>query len=275
MLWLDTTDDVCRFGMLPPGDPGRKVLVIDGQSKRLAQLPLAEPRDHQLKLRGTVDCSESLDALPVELTATTLGYPDYELRSAAREIKEHRNSVPLLASRFRPVSGSFALEKQSSTPVSALEEDLSWQAEGALIGLTGSLSTAPRSNAPTLQRSNGFVLRAPIWLPHEWDFALHSRRGALFLNSGYPLSLDEEFEFKLPAKAQIQESPGRSENEKEPLHWRVQWTNGTNGNLILSFRAELAHGELSPAETPVFQQQLRSLLTALAGAVTVSSVAGK
>ena len=23
-LWLDTTDDVCRFGMLPPGEAGRK-----------------------------------------------------------------------------------------------------------------------------------------------------------------------------------------------------------------------------------------------------------
>ena len=21
-MWVDTTDDVCRFGMLPPGDPG-------------------------------------------------------------------------------------------------------------------------------------------------------------------------------------------------------------------------------------------------------------
>ena len=38
-LWVDTTDDVCRFGLLPPGDPGRKVLVIDGKSSTLAQLP--------------------------------------------------------------------------------------------------------------------------------------------------------------------------------------------------------------------------------------------
>jgi len=38
-LWADTTDDVCRFGLLPPGDPGRKVLVIDGQTSTLTQLP--------------------------------------------------------------------------------------------------------------------------------------------------------------------------------------------------------------------------------------------
>jgi hypothetical protein len=264
-LWLDTTDDVCRFGMLPPGDPGRKVLVIDGQAKGLTLLPLPEPRAHQIKLRGTVNCSEPLDALPVTLTATAVGYPDYELRSAAREIKEHRSSVPLLAARFRAVAGSFALEKQNSTSVASLEEDFSWQAEGTLIGLAGSL--APRSN--------GFVLRAPIWLPREWEYALHARHGGLFVNSGYPLILDEEFDFKLPADAQMEPLRGRSENQTDPLRWRVEWTNGANGNLIISFRAELAHGELSLAESPVFQQQLRSMLTALAGAVTVSSVAGK
>src|SRR5205823_4162224 len=103
-MWLDTTDDVCRFGMLPPGDPGRKVLVIDGQSKGLTQLPLPEPQQHQIKIRGTVDCSEPLDPLPVTLTAKAVGYADYELRSAAREVKEHRSSVPLLAARFRPVA---------------------------------------------------------------------------------------------------------------------------------------------------------------------------
>jgi len=52
-LWVDTTDDVCRFGMLPPGDPGRKVLVIDGQTTNLTQLPVPEPQQHPLELRGS------------------------------------------------------------------------------------------------------------------------------------------------------------------------------------------------------------------------------
>ena len=43
--------------MLPPGDPGRKVLVIDGQTNALTQLPAPDPREHVLKLRGEVDCS--------------------------------------------------------------------------------------------------------------------------------------------------------------------------------------------------------------------------
>ena len=54
-VWVDTTDDVCRFGLLPPGDPGRKVLVIDGHTQALTQLPSTEPKDHVLRVRGEVD----------------------------------------------------------------------------------------------------------------------------------------------------------------------------------------------------------------------------
>ena len=72
-VWVDTTDDVCRFGMLPPGDPGRKVLVIDGGTNALTQLPAPDPREHVLKVRGEVDCSGPMDALPVKLNATAPG----------------------------------------------------------------------------------------------------------------------------------------------------------------------------------------------------------
>ena len=72
-VWVDTTDDVCRFGMLPPGDPGRKVLVIGGGTNALTQLPAPDPREHVLKLRGEVDCSGATDALPVKLDATAPG----------------------------------------------------------------------------------------------------------------------------------------------------------------------------------------------------------
>src|SRR5439155_16908737 len=72
MLWVDTTDDVCRFGLLPPGDAGRKVLVIDGKSSALTSLPVTDLAEHQFKLRATVDCSELTEELPVTVTASTL-----------------------------------------------------------------------------------------------------------------------------------------------------------------------------------------------------------
>src|SRR5205823_6297315 len=109
-LWVDTTDDVYRFGMLPPGDSGRKVLVVAEQTNSLSQLPSSGPENHKLTLRAEIDCSGGSDVLPVRFSANASGYPDYELREAAREAKEHGASFPLLASHFRLSSGSFALE---------------------------------------------------------------------------------------------------------------------------------------------------------------------
>jgi hypothetical protein len=257
-VWVDTTDDVCRFGMLPPGDPGRKVLVIGGQTNALTELPSAKLSEHVLKVRGDVDCSGPIDALPVKLHATAAGYPDYALRTTAREAKEHALTLPLLAAQFRPAAGSFALETQSATSVAALNEDFAWDATGACIGLW---STAGGSR----------LLRAPFWLPKEWDLALHRRKAGLYLNQGYPLMLQEEFEFTLPAKTQPAVLPGVSESKSAPLRWRIEWTKIGNDKLSARMRAELAGGELSPSETSALQKQLRELLAALAGGAILAA----
>jgi hypothetical protein len=256
VVWVDTTDDVCRFGMLPPGDPGRKVLVIGDGTNALTQLPVPEPREHVLKVRGEVDCSGPMDALPVKLSATALGYPDYELRTTAREAKEHASTLPLLAMKYRPAAGAFALESQSATSVAALNEDFTWRAEGTCVGLFA-------------RAGDSGLLRAPFWLPKEWDLALHRRKAGLYLNIGYPLTLEEEFEFALPPKAQPAVLPGVRENTMAPLRWRVEWTNIGDGKLAARMRAELVRGELTVAETPVVQQQLRELLAALAAGASL------
>jgi hypothetical protein len=257
-VWVDTTDDVCRFGMLPPGDPGRKVLVIDGGTNALTQLPTPDPREHVLKVRGELDCSGPLDALPVKLTATALGYPDYELRTTAREAKEHAVGVPLLAAKYRPAAGSFALESQIATSVAALNEDFTWRAAGTCVGLFA-------------RAGERDLLRAPFWLPKEWDLALHHRKAGLYLNLGYPLTLEEEFEFVLSPKAQPAVLPGVKENTTAPLRWRVEWTKLGDDKLVARMRAELACGELTAAETPAVQQQLRELLAALAAGASLPS----
>ncbi|MCX6927982.1 MAG: DUF3857 domain-containing protein [Verrucomicrobia bacterium] len=250
-LWVDTTDDVCRFGMLPPGDPGRKVLVIDGRSSTLTGLPAADPREHVLKVHGEVDCSGAIDAMPINLDATASGYPDYELRATARETKAHATRLPLLAAKFHPVAGSFALESQRSTSVAALNEDFAWHATGNCVGLFSAAS-------------GGGLLRAPFWLPDEWDLALHHRKAGLYLNQGYPLTLEEEFEFTLPANMQLGALPGVREKTTTPLRWRIEWTKISDGKLVARMRAELVRGEMSSAETLALQKQLREFLGALA-----------
>jgi hypothetical protein len=257
--WVDTTDDVCRFGMLPPGDPGRRVLVIDGGTNTLTQLPAPEPREHVLKVRGEVNCSGGMDAVPVKLNATALGYPDYELRTTAREAKEHASTLPLLAAKYRPAAGSFALDSQSATSVAALNEDFTWRAAGTCVGLFSKVG-------------GGGLLRAPFWLPKEWDLALHRRKAGLYLNMGYPLTLEEEFQFALPTKTQPAGLPGVKENTTAPLLWRVEWTKLDDGKLAARMRAELARGELTAGETPAVQQQLRELLAALAAGASLPAV---
>ena len=256
-VWVDTTDDVCRFGMLPPGDPGRNVLVIDGQSVGLTQLPAADSRMHLLKLHGEVDVSGPIDALPVELNAEAMGYPDYELRATARETKEHASTLPLLAAKFRPIAGSFALESQSSTSVDALNQNFAWHATGTCVGL---FSTT----------GGGGTLRAPFWLPNEWELALHRRKAALYLHMGYPLTLEEKFEFSLPTTKQPAVLPGVKENSTAPLRWRIEWLKISDNKLAAQLRVELLRGELSSAETLAMPKQLRELLTALAGGAAVA-----
>lgn len=108
-----------------------------------------------------------------------------------------------------------------------------------------------------------WTLHAPFWLPREWDQALHRRATPLFLNQGYPLTLDEEFELMLPAQAKSQALPSVCTDTQPPLHWRIEWASVGHDKLAARFHAELARGELSPEETLRFQEQLRHLLAAL------------
>ena len=73
---------------------------------------------------------------------------------------------------------------------------------------------------------------------------------------------------KLPDKVQTVVLPGVAENTQEPLQWRVEWTRVGDDKLLARMKAELARGELTAAETPVFQRQLRELLEALGADVT-------
>jgi hypothetical protein len=210
-----------------------------------------------LTIRGQIDCSSRTDALPGSFSADALGYPDYELREAAREAKEHAASFPLLAARFRLTGGSFALDKQSSTSVAALNENFSWHAEGDCVGVVSLIRADARTAA------NSAFLRAPFWLPKEWDFALHRRKTGLFLNQGYPLILDEQLEISLPPGTQLSALPALTENREGPLKWKVEWTKESEAKLRATFRAALAAGELSASEASAFQQQLRAMISAL------------
>jgi uncharacterized protein DUF3857/transglutaminase superfamily protein len=249
-LWLDTTDDICRFGLLPPGDPERKVLVIDGQTSHLTQLPPPDPEQNQLTVTGRIDWAQAGGGMPAEFGVVAVGYPDYELRTTARHATENQASMPLLAASFRPVSGSFALAKQRSTSLSSMREDFSWQAQGHCFGLV----SIAGSNA---------ALRSPFWLPRQWDLALHQRTAPLFLNEGYPLALKQDFQISIPRGSRLVAIPDLCENNRGPLRWRIRWAKVGDDQLTAHFSAELVRGELSASDTLLVQEQMRSLFAAV------------
>ena len=255
-IWVDTTDDVCRFGLLPPGDSGRNVLAVDGKSTALSRLPPPAPNDHRLRLSAQVNCTALAGALPVSVELTTQGFADYQLRTVASGLSRRQSGQPLLAAQFRLANGSFAMDKQTFTPASALNEEFGWSATGQIIGIAS---------------DNSRLLRPPFWVPREWDSALHRRTTPLYLNQGYPLTLDETITFALPTGTSGTGPTATSENVQPPLRWKLAWSHHVDEQLVATLRVELSDGELSAEETVAFQQQLRALLDALARGASITT----
>jgi hypothetical protein len=256
VLWADTTDDVSRFGFLPPGDPGRKVLVIDAAARGLTTLPAPDGAAHRVVLEGTLALgADAAAAVAGTLQARATGHADYGLRSAARVAGAQATTRPTLGEEYRPAAGLFAMESQEGTPVAALDRDFTWSARGNWSGL---VSVLP---------GGGRLVRAPFWLPREWEGALHPRRSALHLNEGYPLTLEQRYRVALPPGAARPALPVARSSENGPLRYALRWSQeGTS--LLAVLRIEVARGQLDDQETAAFQAQLRGLMAVVGEGTT-------
>ena len=139
--------------------------------------------------------------LPVKLNATALGYPDYELRTAAREAKEHGFSAP--------AAGGQVPSRRRFLRVG--------EAEGHCgVGAGRELCLERRGDVGWRlldRRELEVAARAVLAAQGVGLAALHRRKAGLYLNQGYPLTLEEEFVFLLPPKAQLGSLPGVSERK--------------------------------------------------------------
>jgi hypothetical protein len=252
VVWADTTDEVARFGLLPPGDPGRKVLVVDGSATGLVELPAPAPMAHRLELVTRVGAESQ-----VTLEATASGIADYALRQAARASASEAATRPVLAELLRPTAGTFALRRQQHSAPGALTTDFTWKAEGRFPGLV-----------ETLPAGTGLV-RAPFWLPVEWDLAAHPRRSRLFLNQGYPLVLHQEVEISLPMDHDVA-LPLAQEQTGGPLRFRTAWARPTPERLRATLDVELPRGEMDGGDTAAFPSALERLRQALASSAVLT-----
>jgi transglutaminase-like putative cysteine protease len=258
-LWLDTTDDICRFGMLPPGDAGRRVLVIDGTTDGLTELPQPKAKDHVFDLTMMVDISDLRSDAPAKISVTTRGYGDYSLRAAGR-VAGRSKSIPVLSSEFALANGLFALTNQKFTSPSQLDRGFLLEMEGTLIGICE-------------REGSDAVVRSAFWMPAEWMVALHQRDAPLFLNEGYPLLLKQSVEIKLPPDSSPSRLPPRQESTDGPLRWSLSWqrgfpTDSAGKYVAANLECELLKPELSREETVQFQKQARELFNALARTAT-------
>ena len=166
----------------------------------------------------------------------------------------HPAALPLLAAHFFPVTGAFGATSQSHSPVSDLDADFLWQAGGVFAGL---LAVQDRQ----------CLLRAPFWVPREWEHLLHRRRQPFFVNQGYPLRLDQEYAITLPDGARDVRLPATRQSAAPPMIWSVEWQNSATGSVTARFRVEIALGDLAAADTAALQGQWRALLSALGAAL--------
>jgi len=252
-LWIDSTDDVCHIGLLPPGDPGRNVLVIADPADKLTALPKPEAKDHNLKVTMTADFTGADDRVARgRIDAQGEGYADYLLRASAKEWNDKARMAPLLSGMFSPASGAFEAAKQDAADVAVLDQNFTWGADGTWSGLVSALPQSPER-----------MVRFPAWLPKEWTMALLPRTSTMLLNEGYPMQVAQTCKFQLPAGCRELKLPASQHDDGPALAWKLSWSQPSAGEVDAELELSLLDANLDPTATQAFQASCRRLQNAL------------
>jgi hypothetical protein len=252
-LWIDSTDDVCHIGLLPPGDPGRNVLVIADPANKLTALPKPEAKDHRLSVQMTADFTGVDDRVAhARVDAQGQGYADYLLRASAKEWNDKARLAPLLSGVFSPSSGAFEATKQEVADVGELEQVFTWGADGTWSGLVSALPQSPER-----------MVRFPAWLPKEWALALLPRTSPMLLNEGYPMQVTQTCTFKLPKGFREVKLPVSQHDDGPALAWTLSWSQPSAGEVDAELELSLLDANPDLAATKEFQVSCRRLQNAL------------
>ena len=256
-LWIDSTDDVCRFGLLPPGDPGRQVLVVDDQVNALTPLPISKIEDHHLTITTAVDLTKpgERDA-GIETSADGIGFADYLLRALTQSVGPHQ-VLPLLAGHFFPTSGTFIPKEQHGTAVDDLKSAFGWKAVGTWDGL---VSRLPQSTTE--------LFRLPAWIPQEWRVAALPRSNPLHLNEGYPMEIVQSWHVHLPPGASGLKLPEAQSDPGPQLKWTLTWSANSATDVTAKLTLDLTDADLDQTQTGGFQASCHHLEETLQDGLT-------
>lgn len=250
IYWVDCTDDVCRFGLLPPGDAGRNVLVIEDGTNGLETLPIGKMEEHKLRLVQRVDLSQTPTEVQCEGTAT--GIFDYEARATSRMVAAKRLKISILSSIVEPRVGTFRLAHQKATAVDALSQPFDWNISGSYSGLIAELPGHA-----------GRILNAPFLLPAQWSELEQTRTRSLYIQQGYPGELEQQIIFRLPPDSGTVLIPEAAGTEDGPLRWRVVWRQTSGSSLEVNCWIAWPDGEMNRSQTELFEMEWKRLRAAV------------
>ena len=203
LMWLDPTDEVCPFGMLPPGDPGQRALLFTGDTASFHTVPAYHPGyDHETRCEADLTLAD--DGLTARGTVRLAfgGLQDYEWRTRLRHLS---------ASEFRRALVQHAREVWPGVSVEAVD----WSAPRGL-------DEPLRAELTIMLPAAGPIRMPGPWLPLATALDAWPRRTPQAVNGGYPLAFRQVVTLRHPPDAILAPSRQRSSPDDPAVRLAVE-----------------------------------------------------
>lgn len=188
LLWLDPTDEVCPFGMLPPGDPGQRALLFSGGTAAFHSVPAYHPGyDHETRCEADLELAADRRTAHGKVRLSFAGLQGYEWRRRLRHLP---------ADAFRRELARHARAAWPGVQVDAV----SWNPPR---GLDEPLRAELTVTLPAADPASGAIRMPAAWLPLAAELDAWPRRTPQALNGGYPLAFRQVVTLRHQAEASL------------------------------------------------------------------------
>jgi hypothetical protein len=183
LLWLDPTDEVCPFGMLPPGDAGQRALLFTGDTAAFHTVPAYHAGyDHETRCEADLALAADGRTARGTVRLAFAGLQDYQWRSRLRHLP---------ASEFRRALAAHAREVWPGVTVEAVD----WTAPRSLAE---PLRAELTITLPAADPATGAIRLPGPWLPLAGELDAWPRRTPQAVNGGYPLAFRQVVTLRHP-----------------------------------------------------------------------------
>jgi transglutaminase-like putative cysteine protease len=250
LVWLDPTDEVCPYGMLPPGDAGQRALLVTGETAAFHTVPaFHDGYDRETRCEADLTLAADRQTARGTVRLAFAGMQDYQWRTRLRHLPagEFRRA---LAARAREVWPGVAVEAVEWTAPRSLAEPL--RAE-----LTITL--------PAADPASGAIRMPGPWLPLAGELDAWPRRTPQAVNGGYPLAFRQVVTLRDPPEMAL-----AAAEQKLPDHPTIRVGIGDAvepGLVRRTSTLALDSGIVPPAAIPALRRALDAWQAGVAAAV--------